>query len=327
MSLEVIIAKAIQDEAVKLTERHHKYHNWLSQELTRKKRRVTDVTPKQIKTPEQWNITPLFNPFYVHKRSKSIARSISKKILSREYKPHQSFEMRIPKVSGGYRVINIFEIPDAAISRLFFQYLMKKNRHRFSSFTYAYRNDKNSHFAIQDIYNNIEDNHRLFIAEYDFSKFFDNIGHDFLTNELHNNKFFVSDTEQFIIKTFLDSTNREKGIPQGTSISLFLANVACFQLDKNLEREGLNFARYADDTIIWAKSYEKICTASNILFDFSSKAKIAINFEKSGGISLLAPEIREPQEMHCVKESFDYLGYSISTEKSSSPLSIFSRKS
>lgn len=314
MLFEDILLKAIKAEAQKLIDRHHSYHNWLHQEILRKRLRTTAIIAKKIKTPPQWAVSPLFNPFYVHKHAKSIAKSISKKILTQKYIPNRPFLASIPKVSGGHRTISVFQVPDAAISTLFFTYLMRKNRHRFSSFTYAYRNDKNAHFAVQDIYNDLKKNHRAFIAEYDFSKFFDNIDHDYLLRELRDNDFFVSDTEFFIIQSFLNSTGNAKGIPQGTSISLFLANVACFALDKAFEAAGLKFARYADDTIVWTKSYEKICNASNILFEFASKSKIDINLDKSDGISLLVPQVRETQEIHRIKEFFDYLGYSISTE-------------
>ena len=313
MPLEDILLKAIRSEAKKLIDRYHSYHNWLHQEIIRKRLRTTATISKNVQTLPQWDSSPLFNPFYVHKHAKPIAKSIAKKIITRTYIPNSPLLVTIPKTTGGTRSVSVFQVPDAAISTLFFTYLMKKNRHRFSAFTYAYRNDKNAHFAVQDIYSDIEKKHRMFIAEYDFSKFFDSINHEYLIKELFENNFFISDTELFIIRSFLDATGKNKGIPQGTSISLFLANVACFSLDKAFENEGLKFARYADDTIVWAKSYEKICNAANILFDFAAKSKIDINLEKSEGISLLVPNTRETQEIYRIKEYFDYLGYSIST--------------
>ena len=56
-----------------------------------------------------------------------------------------------------------------------------------------------------------------------------------------------------------------KGIPQGTSVSLILANLAATRLDQRLERIGVGFARYADDTLIWGDSYNRICEAVEIL--------------------------------------------------------------
>jgi hypothetical protein len=82
-------------------------------------------------------------------------------------------------------------------------------------------------------------------------------------------------------------------------------------LDLGLEREGLKFARYADDTVIWSPDYQKICSAFTIINNFSLSAGIAINIRKSDGISLLAKE-GFPTELKSTKTNIDFLGYSIS---------------
>lgn len=84
------------------------------------------------------------------------------------------------KGDGGKRGVSIFQSPDAVISKLFFNRLLAKNKHRFSSFSYAYRNDRNVHFAIQDIAIDLAQNERTFLAEFDFSDFFGSISHDYL---------------------------------------------------------------------------------------------------------------------------------------------------
>jgi len=190
--------------------------------------------------------------------------------------------------------------------------LLSKNKHRFSSLTYAYRNDRNIHFAIQDIANELSSVPRIFVAEFDFSDFFGSIDHDYLFKQLKKNAFLVSDTDLQVIKAFL--SHLDKGIPLGTSISLFLANVVCWKLDRNLEDEGVRFARYADDTIIWSKDYSKISKAFEIINAFSEEAGIKINYRKSDGISLLQrKDIRS--EFVNTKEFVEFLGYKISTEK------------
>ena len=116
-----------------------------------------------------------------------------------------------------------------------------------------------------------------------------------------------------LIKSFID--NEEKvGIPLGTSISLFLANVVCWKLDRNLENLGIRFARYADDTIIWTKNYDKISRAFDIIYDFSESSGIKINFDKSDGISLLKRKDMSAEFLNH-KEYIEFLGYKISTEK------------
>ncbi|MCI5209822.1 MAG: RNA-dependent DNA polymerase [Candidatus Electrothrix sp. ATG2] len=272
---------------------------------------MSKVKEKHLKVPEYWRTEKKFNPFYVHKHRTQIAHSIAKKIADGVYTPNLPQKMDIPKISGGTRSVTVYQIPDAAVSTLFFRQLLKKNRHRFSSFSYAYRNDRNVHFAIQDISVELSNVSRIFVAEFDFSKFFDSIDHDFLFKQFDENGFFVSEQERCVIRAFLADT--KIGIPQGTSISLFLANLSCWKLDKGLEQAGLKFARYADDTVIWSPDYRKISLAYDIISNFSGEAGVDINAKKSDGISLLCRK-NMPSEFTSRKEQVDFLGYSISVD-------------
>jgi hypothetical protein len=311
MSLELHIASAIKEESEKLISRYHEYHNNIHIEHERNKRRLGSSAPKKIiHTPNYWKKDKKFNPFYVRSKYKSIARSISKKIQDRSYTPNAPHIKTVPKSGGGERSVSIYQIQDAAISKLFFNRLLSKNKHRFSSFSYAYRNDRNVHFAIQDISIDLLRNKRTFLAEFDFSDFFGSISHQFLESQFKENGFFVSPEEKHIIKSFLKG--RKVGIPQGTSISLFLANLTCWRFDSSLEKEGVKFSRYADDTIIWTPDYSKICNSFSLINDFSSEAGVQINASKSGGISLLTKK-NFPSEMDS-KTSVDFLGYTLSVD-------------
>ena len=311
MSLELHLKDRIVAECAKLIERHHAYHNHLHQEWVRNQHRIAGAPPKEVKTPEYWALDPKFNPFYVRRNATAIAKSIARKINSHSFAPHAPHRKKIPKGGGGERELTVYQIPDAAVSTYFYSRLLAKNRHRFSSFSYAYRNDRNVHFAIQDIAVELAQNARTFIAEFDFSDFFGSIDHAFLFAQLHENGFLVSAEEEEVIKAFLK--DRERGIPQGTSLSLFLANLVCWQLDKSLEKAGLKFARYADDTVIWSPSYTAICESFNIVNAFSRDAKVPINLKKSDGISLLARDGLAAEIAS--KSSFNFLGYSIGVEK------------
>lgn len=311
MNLEEELERVIRREAEKLIARHHAYHNGLHAEHERLKKRVSDVPPKMIKTPEHWSIDEKFNPFYVRRKVKSIAKSIAKKINSKTYEPNPPHKKMIPKTGGGERQLTIYQIPDAAVSQYFYSRLLAKNRHRFSSFSYAYRNDRNVHFAIQDISVDLAEDARTFIAEFDFSDFFGSIEHVSLFSQFSKNGFFISDEEESVIKAFLKT--RERGIPQGTSISLFLANLVCWRLDKNLEKAGLKFARYADDTVIWSPDYAAICNAFVIIDTFSREAGVKINSAKSDGINLLTKDGLRAEIAS--KPNFDFLGYSIAVGK------------
>lgn len=309
MILEEDIKDAIQTEANKLIQRYQQYHNTLHLEHQRKVQRVTGVPQKIVKTPEAWGESRLHNPFYVRRKAASIAKSIAKKIRDGSYIPNEPFIHRVAKAGGGVRKVSVYQVPDAAISRLFYAGLLSKNKHRFSSFSYAYRNDRNVHFAIQDIAVDLQDSSRTFVAEFDFSDFFGSIKHDFLLAQLGRNGFMISRDDRLVIRAFLDSYG-ECGIPQGTSISLFLANMVCWELDKKLERCGVKFARYADDTVIWSPDYAKICEAFACIDDFSREAGVKINAMKSAGISLLKKK-GMPAEM-APKDHIDFLGYSLS---------------
>jgi len=311
MNLETKLKEQIVAECTKLIERHHSYHNYLHTDWLRNKGRIDGAPPKVVKVPNHWGYDPKFNPFYVRRNASAIAKSIARKINAKSYVPNPPHKKKIPKPGGGERELTIYQIPDSAVSTYLYSRLLAKNRHRFSSSSYAYRNDRNVHFAIQDIVVDLSQNPRTFIAEFDFSDFFGSIEHQFLFDQLHENGFLVSPEEEAVIRAFL--ADRERGIPQGTSLSLFLANLVCWKLDKSLDKAGLKFARYADDTVIWSPSYIAICEAFNSVSAFSREANVPINMKKSDGINLLTrPD--SPSEITS-KSSFNFLGYSIGVDQ------------
>lgn len=312
--MEKALFYAITREAKEHAERYQNYHNYLHIEYSRNEKRLIKLPPKHVKIPKEWLSDKKFNPFYVLKHSAQISKSIAKKILNQTYHPVKPFLKYIPKAGGGFRPISIYQLPDSAVSDKFYHDLLRKNKHRFSHFSYAYRNDRNLHFAIQDIANELKNSERIFVAEFDFSNFFGSIKHDYIFEQLKQNCFVISATEKKVIEAFLEETPEKGiGIPQGLSISLFLANLACWQLDRFLEDEGLRFARYADDTIIWTKDYNKICKAFEIINQFSMSTGIAINFAKSDGISLLQKEGMK-SEFANTKSHIEFLGYKVSNE-------------
>ena len=311
MTLDQIVEQEIRLESEKLIKRYQLYHNNLQRSYDQKVRRVSDPEPKILQKPIYWATDAKFNPFYVHEHARAISLSIARKLRNGTYRPQSPYPRQIPKPNGGTRTVYVYQIPDAAISTFYFKKLLSKNRHRFSPYAYAYRSDRNVHFAIQDVAVDLARYSRLFVAEFDFSDFFGSIDHGFLRAQFRQNGFFITDVEQTVIESFL-SLN-PKGIPQGTSISLFLANLACWKLDRDLSDQTLRFARYADDTVIWSPEYSRICKAVEVIDAFSKEAKVDINLAKSEGISTLhKPNF--PAEFNS-KESFDFLGYKLSVGK------------
>lgn len=307
-----VIYDAIIEEAEKTAIRYQTYHNNLEIIYQRNQKRIKNPPNKQVKKPECWEIDKKFNPFYVIKHAKQISKSIKYKLSEGNYEPKKPFIREVKKVSGGIRKIAVYQIPDAAISNYLYHRLLSKNKHRFSSLSYAYRDDRNVHYAVQDISLELKSHPRLFIAEFDFSDFFGNIDHKYLFNQFDQNGFIINNYERRLIEAFVNVN--ERGIPQGTSISLFLANLVCWKLDRAFEEEGLRFARYADDTVIWSNDYTKICKSFEIISEFSKETGVPINFKKSEGVSLLSDK-NMPSEFYKTKEYINFLGYKLSGNK------------
>jgi len=102
---------------------------------------------------------------------------------------------------------------------------------------------------------------------------------------------------------------RERGLPQGTSISLFLANVAASSLDRSLERLGVGFVRYADDTLIWSRDYSAICLAVDALHSAAAAIGSDVNLEKSPGVRLLVK--RGASAEIASATTTDFVGYRV----------------
>lgn len=320
------IETAIREEASKLIRRHEMYMTNLAAEIRRKSIRSGLFSPKTIQTPSHWSVDKGFNPYYVRKHAKAIARAIERKLSTKTYAPMPAFQYEVPKPDGSLRKVSLFQVADSALSRLTFQRLMVKNARHFSASTYAYRGDLSIHDAILHIGSDLRQRNRLYLAEFDFAKFFDSISHRHILKMLEDRRFFVTFRERFIIEAFLATpvyqgyeyigphlpSLRDTGIPQGTSISLFLANLSAYPLDRRLERLGVGFARYADDTLIWSDSYAEIGRAANALEEAAVEMGVNLNFLKSKGITLLSPP-GFPAELPA-QTSVNFLGYKISQE-------------
>lgn len=318
------LRECIEQEASKLIRRFENYARQLADEHARRSRRTTaSVEPLCVKRPAYWSIARGFDPFQARARSECIAHAISLRVARRDYAPCTPISHFVPKAGGGRREVCIFQVADSAVSRLFYDSLIEKNRARLSSRAYAYRRDVTAQDAIQYIAAELRGQSRVFVAEYDFSKYFDNISHEYLERILTDQQFLCTKAEKAVIDSFLriaplsadvyvatSSQPRERGIPQGTSISLFLANIAAWELDRSLEKLGVSFVRYADDTLIWSADYSQLCRAVESLHEMASRIGAPINLSKSGGIRLLVPS-NAPAELQRI-ESVEYLGHCIS---------------
>jgi RNA-directed DNA polymerase len=321
--MRALIKNVLKLECDKHVLRHFEYLKQLQDYVDRKSRREGKPVTKKIYRAPWWSVDDRFNPFKIRtkKRLEVFAHTLAKKVRNRSYRPGTALVNFVPKEDGSPRRLNIFQLPDAAISTLVYKSLLHKNLPRLSSHAYAYREDRTPHDAVNEIFSEWKNVDRVYVAEYDFSKFFDEISHDYLWETIGKHKFIVSPSERNVIDSFLKSSAAElgtypnkalprvKGIPQGTSISLFLANIACWELDRSLERLGVGFARYADDMLIWSREYDKVVCAYYAIDDAAALMGVPLNLVKSSGISLLS-RVGQPEMK--VKDAIGYLGYEIS---------------
>lgn len=312
----------IRREARRLILRHEIRCRLLSEENVRRARRST-ATQVKLKPDRRWywELDPGFNPYLTRARANRIAHSIQSSLRDRSYEPRRPVRSLVSKTDGGSREICIYQVADSAVSKMLFENILKKNLPILSARAYAYRKDVSPQNAIQFVQSELKDPTRLFIAEYDFSKFFDTIDHDHIRRILRD-RFLLTEVERSAINGFLrigpcDSEaydpiageQRTRGIPQGTSISLFLANVAAWELDRGLEKMGVDFVRYADDTLIWSTDYSRVCSAVELLHQQAKEIGVTINVSKSPGVRMLVP-VASGSEMESTT-SIEFLGYKL----------------
>ena len=110
---------------------------------------------------------------------------------------------QVPQSDGsGMRQVNIYQVADSAISKMLFESLLRKNLAVLSARAYAYRHDRSMQDAEQYVKSEFRGKHRLFIAEYDFSKYFENIDHGYLLRVLHD-RFLITKSERHAVSAFL----------------------------------------------------------------------------------------------------------------------------
>ena len=319
------ITEAIHKEATRLVKRHERnLRSGFDESRRRDRRSLTPLPRLNTSRPSWWDVDSGFDPYHVRRHAGTIGHAICLALKNGEYKPRPPVGITIPKESGGLRHLSVFQVADSALSRFTFEKVLAKNTPRLSGRAYAYRKDLSAQDAVHHVRSEWSRKTRLFIAEYDFTAFFSNIAHHHLLDMIDKEVWFLSPVEKQVMKSFMKSrpvpedsygsdeiTEVTKGIPQGTSISLVLANLAASQLDRRLERIKVGFARYADDTLIWGDSYQGICEAVDILTNEAKRMQVAINHKKSQGISLLLPRSWERNGEMRTKRSVKFLGYNL----------------
>ncbi len=213
---------------------------------------------------------------------------LRQEVLSRTYKPTPVKRVEIPKPNGkGVRLLGIPIIKDRTLHMAIKKVLEPIRDPLFSAHSYGFRPERNQRNAVQAA-RNIVQSGKTYIIDIDLSKFFDRIHHDRLIHRLGQriNDKRVLRLIGMILRSGIMSENGvttpTEGSVQGSPLSPLLSNVVPDELDKELERRGLEFCRYADDCNIFVRSERAgVRVMQSIKKFIEKKLKLKVNEEKS----------------------------------------------
>ena len=222
-------------------------------------------------------------PVYAHENWKGIRKSL----LEGEYKPSPVKRVEIPKDSGGTRNLGIPTVIDRVIQQAITQVLTPVIDPHFSEYSFGFRPNRSAHQAVRKILKEIREGY-CYAVDIDLEKFFDTVNHDVLMSRVSRH---VRDKGVLqLIGKYLRAgvvvngrLNRTvMGVPQGGPLSPMLSNILLDDLDKEMEKRGHRFARYADDLTMLVKSeragHRVMASISRFL---ERKLKVKVNRDKS----------------------------------------------